>query len=98
MVMNERKINIQLKKSTHNRLCDIGAKGQTFDDIVDRLLMNEENFFTHNMPVETPTGVEYIEIRVPRHIKKIVSTNIMGMEFKDALDALCEENGIEWDE
>ena len=94
----ERKINIQLKKTTHQRLCDLGSKGQTFDDIVDKLLLSEENFFTYNMPIETPKGIEYLEIRIPKHIEKIISTNIMGMEFKDALSALCEENGIEWDE
>jgi len=36
--MNERRINIQLKKSTHQRLTELGSKSDTFDDIIVRLL------------------------------------------------------------
>ena len=48
-----------------------------------------------NLGVETPNGVEYIEIRVPKHINKIKSTNLFGMGFEDALAGLCEENNIQ---
>ena len=34
----DRKINIQVSKSTHERLSDLGKKGETFDDIIIRLL------------------------------------------------------------
>lgn len=34
----DRPINIQIKKSTHQRLTDLGSKGDTFDDIIVRLL------------------------------------------------------------
>lgn len=36
--MDERTINIQVKKSTHQRLSDLGRKGDTFDDIIVKLL------------------------------------------------------------
>lgn len=36
--MDERRINVQLKKSTHQRLSDIGSKSETYDDIIVRLL------------------------------------------------------------
>lgn len=36
--MDERTINIQVKKSTHERLSDLGKKGDTFDDIIVKLL------------------------------------------------------------
>ena len=78
----------------------IGHKNMTFDDIV-RLgaieLFNKSNEYITNMPVDTPNGLEYIEIRVPKHIREIKSTNIFGMKFEDALARLCEEHGIKYE-
>ena len=36
--MDERRINVQLKKSTHQRLSELGSKSETYDDIIVRLL------------------------------------------------------------
>ena len=36
--MDERTLNIQVKKSTHERLSALGRKGDTFDDIIVKLL------------------------------------------------------------
>ena len=44
--MTERKINISLKKSTHQALASIGGKQDTYDDLVRMLLLNyNQNIF-----------------------------------------------------
>ena len=89
---------IRISRETKSLLEKIGHKGQTFDDLVKLgaiEVSNKEKVFITNLGVETPNGVEYIEIRVPKHINKIKSTNLFGMGFEDALAGLCEENNIQ---
>ena len=95
--MDERRTNIQVKKSTRDALASLGGKDDTYDDIIQRLLTTDRDC-CYSMPVETPKGVEEIEICVPKHITHIKSTNILGMGFNDALCALCEKYNIKWDE
>ena len=44
--MAERKINISLKKSTHQALSSIGGKSDTYDDLVRMLLQHYDSSIT----------------------------------------------------
>lgn len=99
--MNDSTTTIRIKRSTKQKLDAIGHKGMSYDDIVNNAVIelhNKQNVHIANLGVGTPNGVEYIEIRVPKHIKEITTTNLMGIDFNDTLGALCEENNIKWDE
>ena len=53
--MNDRKINIQINKSTHAALEKVGSKGDTFDDVIRMLLqaydssINFDSFNNNNL-------------------------------------------------
>lgn len=90
---------IRISRETKQMLEELGHKGQSFDDIV-RLcaieLFNKNHMYITNSPVETSTGIEYIEIRVPKHITDIKETNIFGVTLEDSLGRLCEEHNIKY--
>ena len=44
--MNDRKINIQINKSTHSALEKVGRKGDTFDDVIRMLLHHYDKSIT----------------------------------------------------
>lgn len=46
MEMNDRKINIQINKSTHSALEKVGRKGDTFDDVIRMLLQAYDDSIT----------------------------------------------------
>ena len=90
---------IRISRETKKVLEGLGHKGQSFEDIV-RLcaieLSNKQNEYLINTPIETDKGIEYIEIRVPKHIKEIKSSNVLGINIQDSLSALCEEHNIKY--
>jgi len=47
--MDERKINVQLKKSTHEMLSAIGSKGDTFDEIIRTVLHQRNILMIHHL-------------------------------------------------
>lgn len=92
---------IRVSRETKKMLEELGHKGQSFDEIV-RLcafeLFNKQHEYITNTPIETNTGIEYIQIRVPKHIKEIKSTNVLGIDIQDSLGALCDEHNIKYEE
>ena len=90
---------IRVSRETKKRLEELGHKGQSFDEIVQLCaieLSNRQHEYLINTPIETDKGIEYIEIRVPKHIKEIKSTNVLGINIQDSLSALCEEHNIKY--
>ena len=88
---------IRINRETKKLLEEIGHKGETFDMIVRAgalELSNKNHMYITNSPVITPNGVEYVEIRVPKHIKEITETNVLGRTLKDSLHSLCNEHDI----
>ena len=86
---------IRVSRETKNKLEQVGHKNQSFDDIV-RLgameLFNKNNVHIINVPVSTRNGIEYIEIRVPKHLK---SFHVDKGALSDAIYGIAEDNNIE---
>jgi hypothetical protein len=48
---------IFIKTTTRERLKQIGTKGQTYDELINRLV-DVKNAFKHNTPISTPTHID----------------------------------------
>ncbi len=86
---------IRISRETKRELEAVGHKGETFDSLVHKgavELFNKSNHHIINVPMQTKTGIIYIEVRIP---KSITSLNIDCDELSDCINSLCEENDIE---
>lgn len=88
---------IRIKRSTKQKLDDIGRKGMTYDDIV-RVgaieVKNKESHYIWNVPMFNGDTCQesYIEIRVPKHISKLA---VDEDGLVESLRYIMEENGIQ---
>lgn len=91
--MNE-KTNIQISREMRNFLSSRGKKGESYDDILRKLLKvsyDWDNVYQTSIPVKTREGIYYIDIILP----KLNSIHINSDEYCNVLSSICEENNIE---
>ena len=90
----DKSTTIRVKESTKEILNKLGHKGMSYDDIIRDLtktVYNWDKVLKTSVPVKTKTGIQYIDIIMP----KMSSIEIDGADFEDAIGSLCDENGIE---
>lgn len=94
MVMSDSKTNIQVSREMRDFLSSRGRKGESYDDILKKLLRTTydwDNVYKTSIPVQTREGIQYIDVIMP----KLSSIYIDSDEYCDVLSSICEKKDIE---
>ena len=89
------KTNIQVSREVRDALASLGKKGDSYDDILHRILeggvYNSDNIFKTSVPFKSENGILHMDVIIP----KCTAIEVPDVDFVSAVRGVIEDNDLE---